>query len=265
MKRMVCGLIWMWLAMSMIGAAAQDAASSPAAAPETPEIRVKVRVESFWAAKKERKLDVCYEMLTRASRETMTMVDYIRRNNTRILDYTVDSIQIDPDDSTRALVEILCDIHVMGRKMSNIRNRQQWLLEDGEWRCVHANRSPFDRSAEQAAAAASMPRSGNTDAELQKRREAIERIRQKYGHSPSLTEAVGGSPAAPAAGQPAETAKTDGPAVSGQTAADGKTKTTADDKSKTSDGAAADKAPAMPATKSGTSTDKQKKDPPPGI
>ncbi len=266
MRRVASGVLWMCFAVWMIGAAAQDAAPPPAATPDTPEARVKAQVESFWTAKKERKLDVCYDMLTRASRETMTMVDYIRRNNTRILGYTVGTIQIDPQDPTRALVEVRCDIHVMGRKMSNLRSRQQWVLEEDVWRCVHASRTPFDRSAEQAAESASMPKGGSTDAELQQQREAISRIRQKYGQSPSLPEAVSGIPAAPvhAAGQPAAT-KTDGAAVSGQQAADGKTKPAADDKTKTAEGAAADKAKPAPPPPSGTSTDKQKKDPPPGI
>ncbi|HQG92542.1 MAG TPA: hypothetical protein PLN27_12810 [Acidobacteriota bacterium] len=267
MRRLASGVLWICFAMGVIGAVAQDAVQPPASAPESAEARVKARVESFWTAKKERKLDICYDMLTRASRETMTMVDYIRRNNTRILGYTVDTIQIDPQDPTRAHVEVRCDIHAMGRKMSNLLSRQQWLLEEDVWRCVHASRSPFDRSAEQAAEAAAAPRSDSTDAELQKQREAINRIRQKYGQSPSLPEAVSGSPEAvvPAAGQPVETAKTDSAAAPGQQAADGKTKPAAEDKTKAAAGAAADKAKPAPATKSETSADKQKKDPPPGI
>ena len=266
MRRLASGVLWICFAMGVIGAVAQDAVQPPASAPESAEARVKDRVESFWTAKKERKLDICYDMLTRAGREEMTMVDYIRRNNTRILGYTVDTIQIDPQDPTRAHVEVRCDIHAMGRKMSNLLSRQQWLLEEDVWRCVHASRSPFDRSAEHAAEAASAPRSDSTDAELQKQREAINRIRQKYGQSPSLPEAVSGSPAAPvhAAGQPAAT-KTDGAAAPGQQAADGKTKPATDDKTKTAEGAAADKAKPAPPPPSGTSTDKQKKDPPPGI
>jgi len=267
MRRVASGVLWICFAGWMIGAAAQDAAPPPATTPDTPEARVKAQVETFWAAKKGRQLDVCYNMLTRAGREEMTMVDYIRRNNTRILGYTIDKVQIDPNDPKRAHVEVRCDIHVMGRKMSNLRNRQQWLLEEDVWRCIHASRSPFDRSAAEAAEAASAPRSDSTDAELQKQREAINRIRQKYGQSPSLTEAVSSSPEAvvPAAGQPVETAKTDSAAAPGQQAADGKTKPAAEDKTKTAAGAAADKAKPAPATKSETSADKQKKDPPPGI
>ncbi|NLI46659.1 MAG: hypothetical protein GX414_06080 [Acidobacteria bacterium] len=267
MRRVASGVLWMCFAVWMIGAAAQDAAPPPPAVPESADARLKTRVESFWTAKKERKLDVCYDMLTRASRENMTMVDYIRRNNTRILGYTVDAIQINAQDSTRALVEIRCDIHAMGRKLSNLRSRQQWLLEEDVWRCVYASRTPFDRSAAQAATAASIPKSGITDAELEKQRAAINRIRQKYGQSPSLSEAVSSTPVAPvhAAGQPAETAKTDGAAAPEQKAADGKPKTAADDKTKTAEGTAADKAKPAPATQSGTSADKQKKDPPPGI
>lgn len=268
MRRLASGVLWICFAVGVIGAAAQETAPPPVtAAPETAEARVKARVEAFWTAKQERQLDVCYDMLTRASRETMTMVDYIRRTNTRILGYTIDTVQIDPNNPTRARVDVLCDLYAMGRKMSNVRSHQQWILEEDVWRCVHASRSPFDKHVEPDDAAAAMPRDGDDDAGLQKQRETIERIRQKYGYRPSLTEAVGGSPAVPvpAAEQPAGTAKTGGASTSDQKAADGKTKTAADDKTKAADGAAADKAKPAPATKNGTATDKQKKDPPPGI
>ncbi len=265
MRRVVSGVLWMCFALGVIGAVAQDAAPPPPAAPDSAEARMKARVESFWAAKKERQLDVCYDMLTQASRTNMTMVDYIRRNNTQILDYTIDTVEIDPNDSTRALVEVRCDLHAMGRKMSNVRSRQRWILEEDVWRCVHASRSPFDRSAEQSAEPASEPKGGITDAEIQKQREAINRIRQKYGLSPSLAEVVNSGSPAPvsAAGQPATT-KTDDAAASGQETADGKTKSAADDKTKTAEGAA-DKAKPAPASKTEKSDDKQKKDPPPGI
>ncbi len=266
MRRMASVTVMLCVALGMLGAAAQDAAVPPAASPETPEAQVKARAESFWTAKQERKLDVCYGMLSKASQEQMTMVDFIGRHNTRILRFSVDKIQIDSQAPDRALVEVLCDVHAMGRKMSNLRNRQQWVREEGVWRCVQSTRSPFDRSPTPAAGSDARPAEGMTDAERQKMRDAVNQIRQKYGQTPSLAEAVGGGPAVPlkTVGPPAEPAKVDGASADpGQTAADGKAGTTADGATKTAESASAEKAKPAPAKKSDAAAEKQKKDPPP--
>jgi hypothetical protein len=211
-------------AVTTAGTSENGPQNPASAADKTSAEHLRTRVDLFWSSRVAQKYDVCYNLLTKESRDKLTMVNYIQRINNRTTGFEVSSIQLDPANPAHAEVLVLYRLSFMGYKMEHVKYHQHWYVEDGDWYAQYIVKTPFDAKArkvaeEQAEGDAGAAPAGKSaekaegqtdakpeDAELSaQRKQRIQELLEKIKKSrnvtkPSLNEAIAPPPPAAPAG-----------------------------------------------------------------
>lgn len=115
-----------------------------------PTDRLHMRVTAVWNAKTVHDWGAVYDAATEESRSKMKKDRFINHANVKVLDYSIESIEISPSGD-KALVSVQYSVMQNGYTFNHIQSKDEWIWEKNEWRInllpyFDAGKKPFSNA-----------------------------------------------------------------------------------------------------------------------
>jgi len=92
------------------------------------------RVNRYWESRVKDDLVTCYNLLSSDSKKSMTLTSFIRKSNIKVSQYEIKNYKILKEKNIKkAVVEIIFSGFALGYPLKNVKNRQFWVFEKGNW------------------------------------------------------------------------------------------------------------------------------------
>ncbi|MBN2433384.1 MAG: hypothetical protein JXQ27_18070 [Acidobacteria bacterium] len=150
---------------------------------------LKERIEQYWQHKSKDELDQCYAMLSQASREQYSLMQFIRMSNIKYSSYDLTEISLEPSRLDFARVVVSCRGQALGYELNNVQVKQSWLFEEGEWCYAFAKTNPFQAQSEEEGASRNQKKEINPEL-LEKMREMMAKYRRDFQPGQSAAERI---------------------------------------------------------------------------